>query len=92
MSKLSIALDAYLNVRRALGYKLHAQGCLLQQFVEFADRAGAGFITAELALQWAMQSAQAQPIWRARRLGMVRQSKGVSIAGDCVRADPALLH
>jgi hypothetical protein len=51
MSKLSIALDEYLKVRRALGYKLHAQGRLLQQFVEFADRAGAGFITAELALQ-----------------------------------------
>jgi integrase/recombinase XerD len=83
MSKLSIALHEYLNVRRALGYKLHAQGRQLRQFVEFADRAGADFITIELALKWAMQSAKAQPIWRARRLGVVRQ-----FARHCSAADP----
>jgi site-specific recombinase XerD len=83
MSKLSITLDEYLKVRRALGYKLHAQGRLLREFVEFADRAGADFITAELALQWAMQSTQTQAIWRTRRLGMVRQ-----FARHCSSADP----
>jgi integrase/recombinase XerD len=54
MSKLSMALDEYLKVRRALGYKLHMQGRQLRQFVEFADRAGADFITTELALEWAI--------------------------------------
>jgi integrase/recombinase XerD len=83
MSKLSIALEEYLKVRRALGYKLYAQGRQLRQFVEFADRAGADFITPELALKWAMQSTKAQPIWRARRLGMVRQ-----FARHCSAADP----
>lgn len=83
MSKLSMALDEYLKVRRALGYKLHMQGRQLRQFVEFADRAGADFITTELALEWAMQSAEAQPIWRTRRLGMVRQ-----FARHCSAADP----
>ena len=82
MSKLSIALDEYLKVRRALGYKLHAQGRQLRQFVEFADRAGADFVTPELALKWAMQSTKAQPIWRTRRLGMVRQ-----FARHCSAAD-----
>ena len=83
MSKLSMALDEYLKVRRCLGYKLHTQGRLLRQFVEFADRARADFITAELALEWAMQSNKTQPIWRARRLGMVRQ-----FARHCSSADP----
>lgn len=82
MSKLSIALDEYLKVRRALGYKLHAQGRQLRQFVEFADRAGADFVTPELALKWAVQSTKVQPIWRARRLGMVRQ-----FARHCSAAD-----
>jgi integrase len=83
MSKLSIALDEYLKVRRALGYKLRAQGRYLEQFVEFADRAGADFITTELALKWAMQSAKSQSNWQARRLGMVRQ-----FAQHCSAADP----
>ena len=51
MSKLSIALEEYLKVRRALGYKLRAQGCQLRKFVEFADAIGAHFITTDLALK-----------------------------------------
>jgi integrase/recombinase XerD len=55
MSKLSLALDEYLAVRRALGYKLHAQERILRQFVEFADRAGKDVITTDLALRWAVR-------------------------------------
>ena len=59
MSRLRVALDEYLKVRRALGCKLLATGNLLQRFVDLADRQGADFITTELALKWAVQPSQA---------------------------------
>ena len=73
MSRLRVALDEYLKVRRALGCKLLATGNLLQRFVDLADRQGADFITTELALKWAVQPSQAHRRWQAKRLGMVRQ-------------------
>ena len=36
MSSLQTALDDYLAVRRALGYKLLVEGRLLRRFIEFA--------------------------------------------------------
>lgn len=73
MSELGVALEEYLAVRRALGFKLRLAGRLLQRFVDFADLEGATVITVELALQWATQPAQAQPAQWANRLGMVRR-------------------
>ena len=49
MSPLQAALDEYLAVRRALGYKLRLSGRLLHRFVDFAERQGATYITSELA-------------------------------------------
>jgi integrase len=72
MSALRAALEEYLAVRRALGFKLRLAGRLLQGFVDFAESEGATFITTELALQWAIQPAHAQPAQWANRLGMVR--------------------
>jgi len=73
MSPLQVALDEYLAVRRALGYKLRLSGRLLQHFVDFADRQGATYITPELAAAWAMLPGSAQPAQWANRLGMVRR-------------------
>lgn len=73
MSDLRAALQEYLTVRRALGFKLRLSGRLLQRFIDFAEQEGATFITTELALRWAMQPAQAQPAQWANRLGMVRR-------------------
>ena len=73
MSSLHTALEEYLAVRRALGYKLRLPGRLLQRFVEFADRERADYITTELALKWATQPAHATPVQWANRLGMVRR-------------------
>lgn len=73
MSPLREALDEYLAARRALGHKLRLSGRLLGRFVAFADDAGATFITTEIALEWAMQPAGAQPAQWANRLGMVRR-------------------
>ncbi len=73
MSKLQTALDEYLAVHRALGFKLRLPGRLLQRFVDFADRQRAAYITTDLALAWATQPAAAQPAQWANRLGMVRR-------------------
>ena len=43
MNKLQVALDEYLAVRRALGFKLHLSGRPLQRFVDFASREGAEY-------------------------------------------------
>jgi len=83
MSPLQETLDEYLAMRRALGHKLCLAGRLLQQFVTFADLAGAAYVTTDLALAWVSQSGGAQLSERARRLGMVRR-----FARYCGALDP----
>lgn len=72
MSTLQQALEEYLQVRRALGYKLREAGAELPRFVDFMDQRRAEHITARLALEWAQQSTTVQPAEWARRLGFVR--------------------
>jgi len=72
MSALQNALDEYLTLRRALGYKLYRDGLVLQQFVQFTESEEADFITTRLALRWATQPVNAQPAYWARRLSIVR--------------------
>jgi integrase/recombinase XerD len=72
MSSLSKSLRDYLRVRRGLGFKLQEDGNALADFVRFLDRYGATYITTEIAVRWAMQPIHAQPVYRARRLRMVR--------------------
>jgi len=66
------ALADYLQVRRALGYKLKAQGTLLPQFLTYLQENGAQRLTTEHALRWATLPANSSPTWWARRLSMVR--------------------
>ena len=72
MSALRESLSDYLALRRSVGYKLESAGRILASFVAFAERAGAGTITTDLALSWAAQPQQASPIWRVHRLAAVR--------------------
>lgn len=72
MSELDIAVEEYLTVRRALGFKLHNEGKLLYDLARFIEKQGMSFITTNLAMQWAMQPKDAQPAWWAKRLSMVR--------------------
>jgi len=72
MSGLRKALEEYLAVRRALGFKLRLAGAALEKFVSFLDQERAAVITTELALRWAMQPAEVQPEQWANRLSMVR--------------------
>jgi integrase len=72
MSVLRQHLEDYLEMRRALGFKLERAGALLAQFVAFAEDNGADAITVELALAWARLPKGAQRTWVARRLEVVR--------------------
>ncbi len=72
MSALQAQLGEYLRLRRALGFKLVEAGHVLPQFVAFLQTAGAETITVELAVAWARQPENAQPIHWAHRLGAVR--------------------
>jgi len=73
MSALCDALKQYVDLRRALGTKLHEAARTLGHFVEFLEREKAEFITSDLALRWAMQPQGVQRATWARRLCMVRR-------------------
>lgn len=72
MTELRKALEEYLAVRRALGFKLIDAGYLLPDFLSFLGRQGASHITTELALRWARQPVNVQPAHWGARLGIVR--------------------
>jgi integrase len=72
MSKLREASREYLRLRRKLGCKLRGVDRLLESFVAFAEREGASHITTDLALRWAQQPANVQPVTWACRLRVAR--------------------
>ena len=72
MISLSQAVDDYLAMRRALGYKLTEHGRVLPQFIEFLAQREAQLITTALALEFATQPAQASVVWWHQRLAIVR--------------------
>ena len=71
MKPLRHVVTEYLALRRALGYALVREGCLLPQFAAFVER-HSPYITTPLALEWATQGGNASTYWSARRLGFVR--------------------
>ena len=72
MKSLLQSLEDYLALRRGLGFKLKQDGRLLSQFVSFLDGEGSPYITADLAVRWAVKPGNAQPCHWARRLRVVR--------------------
>ena len=72
MSHLSSHIEDYLAMRRALGFKLAKEGRLLRDFAAFAEAAGAGTVTTDLAVAWSVMPQNASPVWAAQRLTMVR--------------------
>ena len=72
MSRLSGHAGDYLALRRALGFKLEKEGRLLPDFAAFAEAAGAGTVTVDLAVRWAAMPEGASPVWAAQRLSMLR--------------------
>ena len=72
MIALRPALNDYLTMRRALGYKLQRTEKLLADFVGFVEAAAADRITIDLALSWATLPAEGDLSWWSARLTVVR--------------------
>src|SRR6266480_4550114 len=66
------ALQQYLSLRRALGFKLKTAGRLLGQFVDYLDAQHTTTVTVQDALAWATLPADTSATWHAIRLSMVR--------------------
>lgn len=72
MNDLRHALDSYLALRRALGFKLERAEHELRKFVGYAQSQPSAFLTTSMALAWATQSNNASPITWAKLLCIVR--------------------
>jgi len=72
MIPLAEAVDDYVAMRRALGYQLTEHGRVLPQFAAFLQQRDESLITTALALEFAMQPAQASVVWWHQRLAIVR--------------------
>lgn len=72
MKSLSKQLQDYLTMRRHLGFKLRGTEYLLRQFVRFAKVRGIARITTPLAVQWATQRPESEPVTIAARYRTLR--------------------
>jgi integrase/recombinase XerD len=72
MITLRESLEKYLELRRNLGSQLRGVDSALRNFVAFAQRERASYITTDLALRWAQKNPHVQPATWASRLRMVR--------------------
>jgi len=72
MNALAEHVQNYLQLRRALGFKLVGEGQLLADFVAFADAAGQDTVTTSTALEWARLPEGGSPNYLSRRLRAVR--------------------
>src|SRR3546814_11932532 len=71
-SDLAAAAADYLELRRALGFKLVKEGRVLATFVSYLDGRGAVTITAEATLAWACPPPDAPPPRWSKRLSVAR--------------------
>ena len=82
MTPLRKAVEDYLTMRRALGFKLRLPAGMLRDFASFLDANGASHITTNLALQWAKQPVGVQLAQWANRLGVIRRFAQFMSASD----------
>jgi integrase len=74
MNALSSHGEDYLQLRRALGFKLERAGQLLPQMMAYLETAGAGTVTSDLAIAWA-RLPDATPSHWAQRLAAAGGSR-----------------
>jgi integrase len=72
MNTLRAAVDEYLEMRQALGYKLKDAAAALPTFISFLENHRKSHITIKLALEWSMLPSGANPQSWAARLSFVR--------------------
>lgn len=82
MNTLRQAMNEYLALRQALGFKMHETSRQLPKFIDFLDDQGVSFITTDLAVRWATQGLATQPAEWAGRLRFVRVFARYRIATD----------
>ena len=73
MKSLREMAQEYIDLRRALGYKLVDAESLLKDFASFMERENAPYITAKLALLWAMERKNVLPSQWSARLSVIRR-------------------
>jgi len=71
-ARLRQAVTDYLELRRALGFRLERAERLLAQFLTYLDEHAIEVITTEVVLAWAVLPADADPRWWDHRLTTVR--------------------
>ncbi len=81
-NELGQAINDYLAMRRALGFKLLLCGNALVDFASFMHIRDAEYVTIKLALEWAQQRSASKPSTWAQRLGFVREFAKFRIATD----------
>jgi integrase/recombinase XerD len=72
MTGLEKAAQDYLQIRRALGFKLASEGRILRSFVAYMDTLDAQTVTVEHAVTWATLPECETALQRAKRLRTVR--------------------
>ena len=72
MNELRQQATDYLHIRRALGFKLRGHDRLLEDFIDYLERAGSTTITAEAAVAWATSLAGVSLVRWSQRLCVVR--------------------
>jgi integrase/recombinase XerD len=82
MSPFRKAVEDYVAMRQALGFKLRLPAGMLRDFALFLDAQNASHITTDLALRWAKQPIGVQPAQWANRLGVVRRFAQFRSASD----------
>jgi integrase/recombinase XerD len=72
MNPLYQSVDDYLELRRALGFKLREYNVCLRQLVSFLESKGSPHITTKLAVEFATQRERQKPVSWKRQLAIVR--------------------
>ena len=82
MTPLRQAVNDYLALRRALGFKLRAHEDALAEFMDYLDHRGVTTITAAIALEWAVSKPSTRLGFAADRLRRVRGFARHQLAND----------
>jgi integrase/recombinase XerD len=72
MRNLRKDLRHYIDLRRALGYKLRKHEARLTEFIAFLEEQGTDRITTKLAIAWATESSNGHKHSCFERLGFIR--------------------
>jgi integrase/recombinase XerD len=72
MSPLAEHAEQYLQLRRAVGFKLVGEAQLLAEFVKFAEQTGQSTVTTRAAVVWARLPTGGSPNYLSRRMRAVR--------------------